>query len=202
MKKITLVFVIILTMSIISLNASNSKEAAMAFNSGKAKFEQNDFKGAVKDLTKAISLDATDATSFYFRGKAFFQLGKNEEAINDFTVAIALCPKNADFYFQKAIALADQEDFKIAYRDMNKAIELDKNNAEYYFVRANIEVELTYNTDARDDFEKAASLGPQRSKSKTQPTICKINDDKIHKKRDCYLQSLFLCWFLNYTSFD
>ncbi len=67
MKKITLVFVAILAMTIITLNASNSKEAAMAFNSGKAKFELNDFKGAVKDLTKAISLDATDAMSFYLR---------------------------------------------------------------------------------------------------------------------------------------
>ncbi len=81
MKKITLAFVTILMMSIISVNASNSKEAAMAFNSGKAKFEQNDFKGAVKDLTKAISLDATDASTFYFRGKALFQLGRNDEAI-------------------------------------------------------------------------------------------------------------------------
>ncbi len=159
MKKITVVFAAIIMMTISSLSASNSKEAAMAFNSGKAKFEQNDFKGAIKDLTKAITLDASDATSFLLRGKAFFQLGKNAEAINDFTVAIALNPKNAEVYYQKVLAYADQEDFKLAYRDMNKAIELNNSIAEYYFVRATIEVELGYTTDAKDDFEKAASMG-------------------------------------------
>ncbi len=159
MKKITLVFAAIIAMTIITVSASNSKEAAMAFNSGKAKFELNDFKGAVKDLTKAISLDATDATTFFLRGKAFFQLGKNEEAIKDYTVAIALNPKNAEFYFLKAQAYADQEDFKLAYREMNKAIELNKEDANYFFVRATIETELNYGADARDDFEKAASMG-------------------------------------------
>jgi tetratricopeptide (TPR) repeat protein len=159
MKKIKLVLTTLLIMTVVICNASNSKEAAMAFNSGKAKFEKNDYKGAIKDLTIAIGYDATDANVFFYRGRAYFQLGKNSEAISDYTVAIALNPKNAIYYYEKALALADQEDFKLAYREMNKAIEFDKNNANYYFVRGTIEMEIEYKTDARDDFEKAATLG-------------------------------------------
>jgi tetratricopeptide (TPR) repeat protein len=60
-----------------------------------------DFASAIRDYTKALQIDPTNAYAFYNRGISHDRNGDFNRAIEDFTAAIRLLPHNADFYHNR-----------------------------------------------------------------------------------------------------
>jgi len=57
---------------------------------GAARLKLGDFEGALSDLDKAISLDATDLEAFVWRGEAHLRMGRPDEAMADLDRAVAI----------------------------------------------------------------------------------------------------------------
>lgn len=60
-----------------------------------------DFSSAIRDYTRALEVDPTNAYAFYNRGISHDRNGDFAEAIVDFTSAIGLLNTNADFYHNR-----------------------------------------------------------------------------------------------------
>ena len=121
MKK-QLIVLVITCLNAISL--SQTKSENNWFESARAKYNINDYQGAIADYTKAISLKPDDADAYEFRGLAKGQLNDFQGAIADFTKAISLQPDNADAYFNRAVAYLKVGQKSKALPNFMKAIEL------------------------------------------------------------------------------
>ena len=75
-------------------NLSNSPTASQMTNSGKAKFNKQDYQGALADYTQAITLDPHYAEAYTNRGFARNAQGDKTRAIEDLR-------KAADLYQQQ-----------------------------------------------------------------------------------------------------
>lgn len=72
---------------------------------GYIKFDSNDIKGAIVDLTKAIDYKSDMICLAYcLRGKSKIRLEDTKGAISDFTKAIEIEPSFAESYFLRGLA--------------------------------------------------------------------------------------------------
>ena len=92
------------------------KSALEYFVQGNAKIEQQDYKGAFADYTKAIIIDPNYANAYCQRGKSKIDLMDYHGAIADFTKAIEFEPKFIMAYYFRG-------NMKILLRDSNGAID-------------------------------------------------------------------------------
>jgi tetratricopeptide (TPR) repeat protein len=90
--KYTLTFILA---SNLFLSACNHKEEDY-YKAGLAKYESEDYKGAIVDYTKAIEINPDNAETYYNRGLAKDDLEDYKAAIADYTKAIDLNPKYID----------------------------------------------------------------------------------------------------------
>jgi tetratricopeptide (TPR) repeat protein len=72
---------------------------------------------AIKDFTKLIQSDSTNAGAFAFRGYSYGYLDKNKEAITDFNKAIELDSDNLFSYYRRGMCKANLEDYQLAMDD-------------------------------------------------------------------------------------
>ncbi|GHT20784.1 hypothetical protein AGMMS4957_08600 [Bacteroidia bacterium] len=155
----------------------NTKEY---IESGKAKFEREDYKGALDDFTEAIQAQPVDDNwgawngldnAYYWRGKTQRRLENFESAIADLTNAINASCALADYFGdnnRKHIASALSEyyqfrglmkerlkDYKAAIEDYDKSIKHQYTNSKSYLFRANAKVALGYYAEAIGDYGKS-----------------------------------------------
>ena len=82
MKKLILVFMFLCLCSIV-LFADNIKDARAYFNQGLAKYDLQDYTGAIKDFTRAIELNPKYAEAYGGRGLAKYSLKDKQGALED-----------------------------------------------------------------------------------------------------------------------
>jgi len=93
-------------------------------NRGIAKYNLEDYKGAIEDYTRAIKLNPNRAGTYYNRGIAKYNLGDYKEAIEDYTRAIELDPNERLFYSNRGNVKKRIGDMFGANEDFKKAEEL------------------------------------------------------------------------------
>jgi len=71
------------------MDLQETLNAEFNVNAGIAKFNCGDYRGAISEFTKAITLNP-DGMSYFSRGETYMMLGKLSEAHADFEDAIAL----------------------------------------------------------------------------------------------------------------
>ena len=87
-----------------SLSAPGANATDNPFiKSGKAKFIQGDYRGAIADYDRAIELRPDYAEAYYLRGSAKMGLGDYRGAIADYDRAIELDPKDAGAYYDRGM---------------------------------------------------------------------------------------------------
>ncbi|HBX53571.1 MAG: hypothetical protein A2275_08675 [Bacteroidetes bacterium RIFOXYA12_FULL_35_11] len=128
MKKLFGIIVVLL----IFVNFSYSQDANSFLESGKNKFKNRDYKGAVEDFTKAIELDPNDMNFYLQRGYAYGLIDNYESAITDYTTIIKKEPKHTFAYISRGAAYNKLKKYEKALNDLSKAIELDPSNTEAY----------------------------------------------------------------------
>jgi len=101
-----------------------SQTAEDYYNSGLDKYDQQDYKGAILDYTKAIELNPKDSEAYYNRGTAKHKLQDYRGATQDYNKAIELNPKDSEAYYNRGLAkiLLEQKDNSCL--DLSKAEEL------------------------------------------------------------------------------
>lgn len=91
------------------------------FKKGLESSQSGNYEQAIKDFSKAISLNANYAEAYYNRGIVFFEMKQNEKGMADFDKAINLMPDNGMFYFQRGNKKWLMLDKEGACMDWNKS---------------------------------------------------------------------------------
>ena len=77
---------------------SQNKDAKYYFEQGDAKYDLEDYRGAISDYNKAIELNPKYADAYFNRGTAKGNLEDHRGAISDYNKAIELNPQSAVAY--------------------------------------------------------------------------------------------------------
>ena len=117
---------------IIHSGTVSKKELGGAFyNRGNAFYELGSFDLAIKDYSRALSLNPVDVDAYYNRGNIYFDLGDLERAIKDYTNAIRLEPAHDFAYFNRANCYLRQGKMEQAKADYRKAYSLKPDDPVY-----------------------------------------------------------------------
>jgi len=123
--------------------------------------DTGNFKDALKDIRRAISLDSSNINLLVNLGYTFLKAGNNEEAYRTLSRAIKRDPKHGVAYSNRAITLLKLGRRKEALADSSTAINLIPDSIERagaFLNRGNILRELGQEQQAADDLEQAEKL--------------------------------------------
>lgn len=126
---------------------------------GIAKHEQQDFKGAIKDYSKAIKADKKNKDAYYNRGTCELALKDFKAAMTDFDETIKLDPKFVKAYYSRATVFVSQNKYLDALPDLDKTIELDPTIPNVLTLRGQIRAQTGDKTGACQDFTQAKEIG-------------------------------------------
>src|SRR5574340_1235730 len=99
------------------------------------------------------------AETFYEEGKKYSSVENADIAISNYSKAIKINPKFGKAYNNRGIAYILKKQYDLAIADFNKTIELDPNNGKAYHNRAIVYSYQGETNKARQDLQKAQSLG-------------------------------------------
>jgi Flp pilus assembly protein TadD len=107
-------------------------------NRGNAYLGTDDFDGAISDLSRAITLDASDAARFNSRGIAYAARNDFDHALADLTQAIQLAPHDARGFSNRGFLYARHQNFDRAIADYDEAIRLKPDYVTATINRGNV----------------------------------------------------------------
>ncbi|MEY2498406.1 MAG: hypothetical protein QOD12_1962 [Verrucomicrobiota bacterium] len=96
-----------------------------------ARVRKHEFKIAIEDATKGISIDPQYAFSYRARAEAEIGLGNWKQVLEDCNKVLALEPNNGDAYILRGCYYSHSGATEAAEADWKKAIVIDPNNQKY-----------------------------------------------------------------------
>ncbi|MCK6618049.1 MAG: tetratricopeptide repeat protein [Cyclobacteriaceae bacterium] len=149
------------------LNAENPEQALQFYTSGMEKYDQQNYKEAIANFTKAINNNPRDFQAYLWRGHSKYNLGylngikdnkMLEEAIADYSMVIQLDPANSDAYFYRANAKKLLDRYTETIPDFTMAIKYDPKKWDNYYYRGLTYYLLKKYWAAIEDFTKSIEL--------------------------------------------
>jgi tetratricopeptide (TPR) repeat protein len=125
------------------------------------------YHAAIRDLTRAISINPKYFAAYQHRAEAYLKLDMYKEAIADATQAMTLEAEAqiAELYVLRGRAYAGDKKLNTALEDLNKAIELKPELVAAYIERGMVFVEARRFEDAIGDLTRAIELQPENAKA-------------------------------------
>ena len=154
MKRIFLITLI--TLLNININAQTSDEF---LNSGIEKHNSKDYKGALKDYSKAIKKDKNNAFAYYNRGLIELATSDFKLALSDFTKTIELKNTYIDAYYSRATVYANLKDYKKAISDLDVVIKENEKFPNALTLRGQLHFGMENKGACCKDFERAKQIG-------------------------------------------
>ena len=136
-------------------------EAEKYFKLGEEKFAAQDYKGAIIDYTKTISLNPSHKLAYNNRGASKSWLGQKEDAILDYNKAIEIDPEFARAYQNKGDDLSNLKKYEEAYTAYSQAIKLGNDEGTVYNLRGNCMYSLEKYKESIEDYTKAIKAMPK-----------------------------------------
>ncbi len=130
------------------------------YNRGLAFMNENKFKEAMDDYTKAIELKPGYNVALVNRGNILRGNSKYEEALRDYNAAIDSTPNFSIAYFNRGILYMNQQKNEDALADFSKAIEYKPGYYKAYSNRGVIYTNLKRYAEAIEDYSKAIEIKP------------------------------------------
>ena len=134
------------------------------------------YKKAIEDLDKAITLKPDFVEAYINRGAYYFKSGDHNSAINSYTGAIELFPEHEELYHNRAVAYLMIGDFKNGLKDLDRSIELNPKFFDAHLNRCQAYVFLNNFQQAIDECSKAIEINPE--------------DDRTIRPRKSYIINL------------
>ena len=128
---------------------------------GLAKYNLQDFQGAIQDYNKAIEINPNLTEAYNNRGNASASLGDYRSALQDINKAIGINPGITEAYNNRGIAKYNLGDKNGAIEDFNKALVLNPQSLQAFNNRGNAKYFLGDMQGAIEDFNKVIKLDPQ-----------------------------------------
>lgn len=157
-----------------------------AFKKGEAKYTAKDYKGAIADFTKAVTLNPKNASAFYYRGLCKQNMQDYKGAIADFSTTIKLKPTYANAYTNRGRAkyislelAGTPEDYKAIIADYTKAIELNPRDTVAYLNRGITKEYLKDYNGGTEDFRLLCEIIPNSGEAYYYKACC---EDKAGNK--------------------
>jgi tetratricopeptide (TPR) repeat protein len=138
----------------------NEISATNSMYNAKVKFESKDYRGAIEDFNKALSLDPRNTLAYAYRGHAKLNQEDYAGAIQDFNKAVELNPKFDAAYVDRGRTKSLSSDFRGAIADFTKALEISPNYAYAYASRGESWLRLKDYQTAILDFDAAIRYDP------------------------------------------
>ncbi|MDD3877699.1 MAG: tetratricopeptide repeat protein [Bacteroidales bacterium] len=119
--------------NVLELNPEN----VMALNSrAEAKYEINDFNGALEDLSNSIRIDSSNHKIYSNRGLIYYQMKDFDAALNDFNSALKFDSNNYFAYYNQGKVFSEIGKTDEAINSLSRAIEIDSTYTNAYNERA------------------------------------------------------------------
>ncbi len=142
-------------------NKINEISATNSMYNAKAKFESKDFRGAIEEFNKVITLDPRYTIAYAYRGHSKAKLADYPGAIEDFNKAIELNPRFDAAYVDRGYAKSVAGDYEGAQADFTEAIKIDPHYAIAYNSRGEIRLRLKNYQAAIEDFDFVIRYAPK-----------------------------------------
>ena len=157
---------IVATAKIVIFNSdlAIAESAEFYYERGNDKYDAEDYKGAIKDYTKAIKINPQYSDALNNRGNVKLDLNLYKAAIKDYTKAIEFSPQYGDAYYNRGLAKENIKDFKGAIKDYTKAIDFfpkGEDAGDAYHGRGYAKEMLKDFEGAIKDYTKATKLIPE-----------------------------------------
>lgn len=134
-------------------------EAEHLLNSGYAKYEEEDYKGAIEDFSAAVKYDSSNAETFYLRGVCYSLAGQNKSALKDLDKATTLKKDYSEAYYEKGYIYLVAQNADKAILEFDQVIKYNPNMAEAYVSRGTAKCMNGDQDGAMKDWKKAEKLG-------------------------------------------
>ncbi|MEE3719197.1 tetratricopeptide repeat protein [Tumidithrix elongata RA019] len=136
---------------------------------GDRKYDRGDYRGAIEDFNRAISLNPNNAIAYNYRSLSHSELGDLEEAIQDCNKALEIDPEYALAYFNRAGYRTGKNDLNGALEDYDRAIQakgdLGRKGrlrlADIYANRGDVLGRLGRYTEALRSSQQALQIAPK-----------------------------------------
>lgn len=132
----------------------------------------NNLPLALKDYSKAISLDDTQDKAYFGRGMTLGRMGQVEEGIADLSVYIKRHPTSSVAYTKRGVRNIWRGNFQEAERDLTRAVELDPSNAEAHDDLGVVHAQQRRLNVATQHFKAAIKLDPTYQKAYHNLSMC------------------------------
>jgi tetratricopeptide (TPR) repeat protein len=143
---------------------------------GAAHAELKRYHAAVRDLSRAISLNSKYTAAYRHRADAYLALGMYRDAVADATQVITLEPDvpHPNMLLLRARAYAGDKKLNPALDDLNKLIEEKPELVDAYIERGLVFVQARRFDDAIGDFNRAIELDAMNSKAYAMRASAKL----------------------------
>jgi tetratricopeptide (TPR) repeat protein len=119
--------ILLFIFAIFLLNSCSNDSASHHFKNGSAKYQLQDYSGAITDLNKAIGIKPNYIEAYYTRAICKSKTKKYDQALNDFNKVLELDPTHKDALFNRAYYVKQTTgDYNGAIEDYNHFMELNK----------------------------------------------------------------------------
>lgn len=140
------------------------------------------YKSAIKDCKRMISISPNSALGYYGLGKIYMQTGRYKKSVELFSKVIELEPENIYYYGTRANIKYFMKNFSGAIEDISKAIELDTNFSQSDVLLSNraayYEAIQDYKS-ALSDYQKVFELDQQN-----KDILYKIENCRMHLREE------------------
>jgi tetratricopeptide (TPR) repeat protein len=144
----------------------------------KAKFEIQDYKGAITDWSVYLDGNPGEEEALIARGAARININDHTNALVDLDEAIKKNPKNPVSYNYRGMAKAGNKQFVEGLKDINYAIQLKFDYAAAYVNRAAIKFASKDKRGACEDLNKADTLGDPMAYKLIEQYCKGMNDNR------------------------
>lgn len=107
------------------LPACHQQSSSHYLKNGSAKYQLQNFQGAIVDLDRAVELDANNAEAYYLRALCYSNINELDKAEVDFSKTISLQADYKEAYFNRAFYIYQKNgSYQKAIEDYNMFLQL------------------------------------------------------------------------------
>lgn len=140
---------------------AQKKEYEKYLASGKTKFDEADYTGALIDFTQAINARTKEPGGHYWRGLTYYYLYKNDEAIKNYSNAIEVDDEYERAYFERGYLHLIENRYSEALIDFDRSTKLKSDDKTSWYNLGLCKYNLGDNLGAVIDYTKSLEIDPE-----------------------------------------